>query len=426
MMQKITQLVLKFRTGGIVLSDQAVVSGSNFLLGVLLTRELGLEGFGTYSLLWMGVLFALSFSQAFIVQPMLSLGPKQDLDEYLPRVLSIQLAFSLMAGILAVITLNLANWFNLLPEVGAYLFWFPVLIACYLFYDFCRKYFFLTRQAEWALIIDSFYVLLLFGLLIWKVWTAELTIAWTINALVIAQTGAIALAIWKLPRPAIKWTGLRIVSIQHYHFSKWLMGTALLQWFSGNYFLLAAAALLGSAALGALRMVQNVVGLLHVLFLAMENIIPIQAASTYHEGGMDQLRKYLWKISLQTGAVTFLILLGLMLASKSILFFLYGEVTVGYSFVLIGMAMVYVLVFIGHPLRFALRTLENTRPIFWAYLLSAAFTILAAYPLVGRLGLTGVLIGLFLTQLITQCVYFFHLKKEGFFYENYSLGTRKS
>ncbi len=425
-MQKLTQLVLKFRTGGIVLSDQAVVSGSNFLLGVLLTRELGLEGFGTYSLLWMGVLFALSFSQAFIVQPMLSLGPKQDLNEYLPRVLSMQLLVSLMAGILAVITLNVANWFNLLPEVGAYLFWFPVLIACYLFYDFCRKYFFLTRQAEWALIIDSFYVLLLFALLIWKIWTAELTIAWTINALVIAQTGAIALAIWKLPRPSLKWKGFRLVSIQHYHFSKWLMGTALLQWFSGNYFLLAAAALLGASALGALRMVQNVVGLLHVLFLAMENIIPIQAASTYHEGGMDQLRKYLWKISLQTGAVTFLILLGLMLASKSILFFLYGEVTVGYSFVLIGMAIVYALVFIGHPLRFALRTLENTRPIFWAYLLSAAFTILAAYPLVGRLGLTGVLIGLFLTQLITQCVYFFHLKKEGFFYENYSLGTRKS
>ncbi len=426
MMQKLTQLVLKFRTGGIVLADQALVSGSNFLLGVLLTRELGLDGFGTYSLLWMGVLFALSFSQAFIVQPMLSLGPKQNMDEYLPSVFTIQLLISFLAGVLAVLTLSLSSYFNLLPETGAYLLWFPVLIACYLFYDFCRKYFFLTQKSEWALFIDGLYVLVLFALLLWKAWTAELTIAWTVNALIIAQTAAIALAIWKLPRPTRNRARLLKVSLQHYHFSKWLLGTALLQWFSGNYFLLAAAALLGAAALGALRMVQNVVGLLHVLFLAMENLIPIQAASTYHQGGIDKLRAYLWKISLQTGALTSLILVGLMLASKSILFFLYGEVTNGYSFVLIGMAMIYFLVFIGHPLRFALRTLENTQPIFWAYCLSAAFTILAAYPLVGRLGLTGVLIGLFLTQLITQCVYFFYLKKEGFFYENYSLGTRES
>ena len=140
---------------------------------------------------------------------------------------------------------------------------------------------------------------------------------------------------------------------------------------------------------------------------------------------MLELRKYLWKTSLQTGALTIVILLFLMLAAKPILFFVYGKVTIGYSFILIGMAIIYFFVFIGHYLRFALRTLEVTRPIFLAYLLTASFALLAAYPLVGKLGLNGVLIGLFLTQLLTQGVYLFHLKKEGFFYENYSLGTRK-
>lgn len=426
MIKKITQLLLKFRAGGLVLADQALVSGSNFLLGILLTRELGLEGFGTYSLLWMGVLFALSFNHAYISQAMLSLGPKQDMKKYLPTVLTLQLGFSLMAGILAGVTLVFGEYFNFIPPSGNYLWLFPPLIACHLLYDYCRKYFFLTQQTAWAFAIDSLYVFLLFGLLLWKSWTGQLSIGATIGSLLIAQTAAICLAILKLPAPTSSWKSIKKVGLQHYEFSKWLIGTALLQWFSGNYFLLAAAAILGPVALGVLRMVQNVVGLLHVLFLAMENIVPVNASANYHQGGMPQLRKYLWKNSLQMGSLTALVLIALMLASKPLLYFFYGEATVGYSFVLIGMSIIYVLIFIGHPLRFALRTLEHTRPIFWAYLLNAAFAIISAYPLVNKMGLNGVLLGLFVSQIITQGVYIFHLKKGGFFYENYSLGTRKS
>ena len=304
MMQKISQLILKFRTGGLVFADQAVVSGGNFLLGVLLTRELGLAGFGTYSLLWMAVLFALSFNYAFISQPMYSLGPQQNTEEYLPIVLTIQVAFSAMAALLSVLVLVLAWLMNFLPETGNYLFFLPPLIAVYLFYDYCRKYFFLTRRPEWALLIDSLYLLVLFGLLFWKAWQAELTIGWTITALLLAQVFATGLAVWKLPRPSGDMAAIKKILIRHYHYSKWLLGTALLQWFSGNYFLLAAAALLGPVALGALRMVQNIVGLLHVLFLAMENLIPIQAAKTYYEGGVVNLRKYLWNISHQRDTLT--------------------------------------------------------------------------------------------------------------------------
>ena len=214
------QFIKKFRTGGIVLADQAVVSGSNFLLGVLLTRELGLAGFGTYSLLWMGVLFALSLNHAFISQAMLSLGPKQKLEDYLPVVLSLQTGFSILAATITVIVLFCANSLNFLPAIGSYLVLFPPLIACYLFYDYCRKYFFLIRQPEWAFAIDTFYALVLFGLLFWKAWTGNLSIYWTINSLLIAQGAAICLSLWKLPKPVSNWEKIKEVLEQHYQFSK--------------------------------------------------------------------------------------------------------------------------------------------------------------------------------------------------------------
>ena len=42
-----------------VLFDQALVSGGNFLLGTFLARQLGVETYGTFALLWMAVLLLL-------------------------------------------------------------------------------------------------------------------------------------------------------------------------------------------------------------------------------------------------------------------------------------------------------------------------------------------------------------------------------
>ena len=59
------------------LADQTMVSGVNFLTGILLSRYLGLEEFGRFTLAWMAVLFVNSLQHAAIISPMMSIGPKQ-------------------------------------------------------------------------------------------------------------------------------------------------------------------------------------------------------------------------------------------------------------------------------------------------------------------------------------------------------------
>ena len=61
----------------LVFLDQAIVSGSNFILGILLARNLGIEGYGYYSLIWLVVLFFSSMQLASLISPMMSLGPKK-------------------------------------------------------------------------------------------------------------------------------------------------------------------------------------------------------------------------------------------------------------------------------------------------------------------------------------------------------------
>ena len=167
---------------------------------------------------------------------------------------------------------------------------------------------------------------------------------------------------------------------------------------------------MSETAVGAIRIIQNVMGLTHVLFLAMENIVPVKAALHYKEGGWKQLKSYLIYITGRAGFLVVAILFALALFRTYIIEFLYGIEYIEYSYLVIGFCLTYVLIFIGHPLRFALMTLEITKPIFISYVLGAAFSLILAYPLVRSLGLTGVLVGIFVTQGLSQLVYIYYLK----------------
>ncbi|MEL6926614.1 MAG: hypothetical protein AAFO94_21420, partial [Bacteroidota bacterium] len=99
--EKLLQPWRKLRSNGVVLVDQAIVSGGNFVLGILLTRFLGLDHYGVYTLLWMVLLVALSLNHAFISQPLLSLGPQEeDQRSYLHHLQWIQWGVALLAALL--------------------------------------------------------------------------------------------------------------------------------------------------------------------------------------------------------------------------------------------------------------------------------------------------------------------------------------
>ena len=82
----------------------------------------------------------------------------------------------------------------------------------------------------------------------------------------------------------------------------------------------------------------------------------------------------------------------------------YGPEMVQYGYVLRLYALLYVLVFIGAPLRSALQALEFTVPIFWSYLAMAAFSIALAVPMAKWLRLDGIMLGLLGTQVVFQSI----------------------
>jgi O-antigen/teichoic acid export membrane protein len=407
--------ILQRNSTVLVYTDQALVSGLSFLSSIVLARYLGINGFGVYSIAWIGVLIASSINQPFIIAPMQTLSAKKEPEQqkiYLQALVIKQLLFAAIMGLLSFFAVIIMSYVLKDWKVESIILAFPLAVFSFLLQDFFRRYFFVTGKPHISIVIDAIAYggVLLSAFCIHFIRAMDAQFILLLTAVFFLYASLVAL--WSLKELRFNIQHIKEVVLEHWDFSKWLTATALLQWFSGNLFIIAAGAILGPMAVGATRMAQNIVGVTHVLFLAMENIIPSRAANSQKTGGNHGMFKYLWKFTLQMGCITFTMLALIAIFSRQIIETCYGVDFLEYRHVLIGFCALYVIVFLGYPLRYAIRTLEKTRLIFISFIASSAFSLLCAYPIIKSFGLNGVVAGLMVTQLITLIIYSLSLKKE--------------
>jgi hypothetical protein len=83
--------------------------------------------------------------------------------------------------------------------------------------------------------------------------------------------------------------------------SRWLTGSALLTWTSSNLFVIAAPVYYGAAAAGVLKASQNLMGVTHVWFQGLDNVVPVETARRLREGGVRSMLAYTRSILLKWG-----------------------------------------------------------------------------------------------------------------------------
>jgi O-antigen/teichoic acid export membrane protein len=164
-----------------------------------------------------------------------------------------------------------------------------------------------------------------------------------------------------------------------------------------NLLYFVTGAILGTSDVGLLRAATALLGVMNVLFLGMENIVPIAAARRFGAQGMRALSRYLAAVSVLGGMVTILVSATLALASKPILSALFGPNFSSAAWLTLPLAVNNLFYFLAMPAMIWLRTTEDTRAVFNAYAVSSLASIIVAYPLVffgGVFGAAcGVLIG---------------------------------
>lgn len=407
-MNRIKKIVLS--QASLVLFDQAIFSGTNFLLTLFLAQKLDVKNFGVFSTIILVTYLIMSIINALLIQPFqVSISKISKKKEYY---------VSLFLGLVALLL-----FFMFIVKLLAIFFPYEAIfsshsnaiicfISGYIFQDFFRKFFLSLASIFTTLLIDLlFLTIVIIGFYFFYNQIDLIITLWIIGlANFISAIPGLAFILKNYEKP-ISWnTFLK----DHVFQGKWLFSVAVLQWSSSNFFVLVSGVYLGIEALGALRLVQSFFGIINIVLQSVENYFLPKVAAIFNEN-VASAKKYLLSITAY-GAVLFGILLSvLFLFSTEIIVLAGGTKYQEYGYVVKIIAVLYFFIFLSYPIRIAVRVLVLNKIFFVGYLLSFAFSILTFHFLLKYSGLYGAVSGLICNQIIMILYWQNQLTKNNFY-----------
>jgi O-antigen/teichoic acid export membrane protein len=193
-------------------------------------------------------------------------------------------------------------------------------------------------------------------------------------------------------RPEVSARALPSVAARHWQVGRWLLATTGVEWLQGQLLTLIAGAVLGATVVGAMRATQQVIGITHLLFEGLQNVVPVGAARALAASGRRALRAYTFGAMFGTGLATGAIVFMLLAAPEAWLSLIYGERLAGWGWLLYWQGAIYLAIVPGLPLSAGLTALERTRPLFLAQMLGAVATVLLGVPVARSFGIQGLML----------------------------------
>ncbi len=394
-----------------VMADQAVVSGTTFVTQFLIARQLGITDYGYFSVMVLGQLFLLSLQQSAIsgvFQVMFHQTKEVKRQKYVNGILSIQYLFLLL------VVFGSMLYYHFVENTGLskYALVVGLNIVLFLLEDFYRRYFITIDAAPKAFLIDAINNFgQLFFLLIFA-FTNRLTLENTLWICALSFVPAIVMSLfWAKPK-MFNWAHIQYTFVLHYAQAKWMLLSALMQWLSGNFFIVAAGWWLGAAALGALRIGQYLFGFINVFMQAVESYALPKVSETTSDIADTFL--YLKKLVLKLFKTAIPIIILIVIFAKPLLQFLKIETTAEHFYVIIGLAVTQMVIVFGYPVRIAIRVLKLNRNYFISYVMATVFSLLTAYVIIHQWQVKGVVFGIFCSQIILVSYWLWVLKKNHF------------
>ncbi len=379
-----------------VLADQMLVSGSMLLTQLLVVRALGIQEYGFFSVVSLVQLFALSLQQAgitgmyMVVAPGMAVGQRK---VYKAGMMAVMIVVALAmlvfaAGMFPVYGSMCSRTAYVMFAAGIPLAMFQDMFRRVLLADGCYRSAFVTDILNNGLQLAGLVALYASGM---SSLTAVAVVC-TVSYLPAFVYGFRSMGVFP-SRAAVK-----TVFTHSGREALWMTGSALLQWFAGNFYILAAGWWLGVTALGVLRLGQYLFGFLNVILQAVENYLLPKAGA--YAGEPARLIVYLKRTQKYMLLVVVGIMLPGLLVVSPVINFLKLDASGELMTVVYGLAIVYLLVVFGYPVRIALRALQHSNVFFGGYVLNAVFGMSTAWILIGHWSLKGVMAGLFLSQVI--------------------------
>jgi O-antigen/teichoic acid export membrane protein len=416
-MVRLKALFLKLWSFNLALLDQALVSGINFVTGVLAARILTPIEFGQYVLAFTVIFAVNTFQSALVVDPMLSIGAKKTSDvavPYFSAILLHQGALSIALCTMMFVAYSVASFFFSTWGLEALIWPLVLTTTAFQWQEFMRRYFFARGRVLTATINDAVrYGTQIVGVIAVMRWATAPTSSDLL--LVVAASGAISLGHAAIYFGPVRWRRDIIGSSfrEHWRYSAWLVPTSGLRAANSATLISAAGYFYGAGAAGVLRAAQNLVAFVHIFYMGLDSIGLAKAAQALSLHGTNALRNISLKLAIVGGGTIIIALAIVGLSAKWLLILFYGDRYQGIEYLVHLWALSYAVMFFNLPLGITLRALEVTKPLFIAEVLQSVFVIVAFYPLLKFLGPSGTVVGVLFQNLIVV-VYFTSVLLKGF------------
>lgn len=373
------------------LADQILVSGSNFLTGIVLARTLGIEAFGAYVVAQMYLLYANTFQASLVVSPMMTAVPAQHDKIEQQRLIRGFMGYTLLVLLITLLGVLGLAWLlgQVSPHLGIRKLALPLAVAMAAFQiqDWIRRALYVQTKNRQVFFSDAIAYGGQLGILVWLSLRAALNVdaaLWTMAAAfsLSALFTLVNARLWPDLAAAVQVVKTYSRASRDY-FASWQ-----LQWLGSQGVILLGTGMVGPQAAGAIRAAQNLLGPVNVLFQWMDNIIPVRSALRLRDAGRAALVAYLGRIAWIGVLALSLFALVLMLVDEPLIVFLYGEEYRPFAILVVLQALYYLF---GHGYRMVAyfhRALGNTRVLahasFWWAVVAVAFAFLTVHWLADR------------------------------------------
>lgn len=374
------------REGYLAAVDQGVISLANFLATLILARLVTPTELGVYGVGFTTLRLVRAVQEGFTIQPLNALGAALEartFARYATATSLIQGALGLAsAGAAALVGWVLFRQGNDTAGPAVFALWSPFLF--WQWQEYVRRLLYARGDVTGALLNSALANLIRLGLMVWWAFDGRLNGIAGLQAIALGSLVALLPGLWQTrPYWTREFMDLRQVWQQNWRFGRWVLGGALANWVSVEFYPILTAGMISFAAAGAYRALQNLVAPIHLLLRAVDNFLTPRAARSYATGGQPALNRAVRLTYIFAGAPVLVILGAAVIWRFELLELLYGETYVSYGNGMVLMALFYGLWFAYWPLQTAFKALQISRPIFIANLgaIAAMFSlgILAIY-----------------------------------------------
>lgn len=395
----------RFRRLAIGLADQGFSTGGMFLVNVWLARTQSKEGYGTFALSYSIFTFLSALHNSAVLEPYTVYGAgryRSRFSAYSRLMLRSNLVVSAGLSLLLLAACLLLRW--IAPQVPARsLFGLGLTLSIILTGSFLRRGFYIDRQpASAARMSLKFFIAVAF--LLWiAVRTHHLD-----NLSVFLVVGTAWLAAGAIPLRRLSsgepWDAFLKNEPgywrEHWKYSRWVFAmTFIFQFMHQGYYWLVAG-FLSVGEVGDLKAMYLLIAPVELAMISLSFLVlpPLTAkyASGNRSGFLSLLGRYLWGMV----GVALLFALAVRMAGRLVMHQLYAGKFDGLAGLLFLFALVPLATAVGVAFSDALRAAERPRLNFFAYVGSAAATVIFGVPLVIHFGLRGAVYGMLVSSAI--------------------------